>query len=36
MVFCLPQIQRRYRLLLRISINGMRGHLGSITKISVQ
>ena len=35
-VFCLRQTQRQYRPLLKISINGMREHLGSITKIPVQ
>lgn len=29
--FCLPQTQRQYRLLLRISINGTREHLDLIT-----
>nr|DAL48781.1 MAG TPA_asm: hypothetical protein [Caudoviricetes sp.] len=35
MVSCLLQTQRQYRLLLRISINGTREHLGSITKTKV-
>nr|DAF11164.1 MAG TPA: hypothetical protein [Caudoviricetes sp.] len=35
MVFYLPQTQRQYRRLLKISINGMREHLGLITKIQV-
>nr|DAN23329.1 MAG TPA_asm: hypothetical protein [Bacteriophage sp.] len=32
MVFCLLQIRRQYRQLLRISINGTQEHLGLITK----